>query len=87
MRPLEDASWFHGRDGLGDHGYRPATRTAEEGFAVDAMVRIIEANPDIEIITLGPLTNVALALRQAPGLAANVSRCVVMGGAPRSTGS
>src|SRR5215472_6842169 len=20
-RPLHDASWFHGRDGLGDHGY------------------------------------------------------------------
>jgi purine nucleosidase len=87
IRPLEDASWFHGRDGLGDHGYRPAKRTAEKEFAVDAMVRIIEANPDIEIITLGPLTNVALALRQAPGIAANVSRCVVMGGAPCCEGN
>ena len=82
MRPLEDASWFHGQDGLGDHGYQPATRAAECEFAVDAMVRIIEANPGIELITLGPLTNLALALRQSPNLAANVSRCVVMGGAP-----
>jgi purine nucleosidase len=85
-RPLEDASWFHGQDGLGDHGYQPAT-SAESGFAVDAIVRMIEANPGIELITLGPLTNLALALRQSPNLAANVSRCVVMGGAPCCEGN
>src|SRR5580704_2327657 len=53
-RPLEDAVWFHGRDGLGDHGYKPAARTAAPGFAADAIVRTVEANPGIEIITLGP---------------------------------
>lgn len=87
IRPLEDAIWFHGRDGLGDQGYRPVTRTAESGFAVDAMVRIVEANPGIELITLGPLTNLALAIQQWPQLAANVSRCVVMGGAPCCEGN
>jgi purine nucleosidase len=87
IRPLEDASWFHGRDGLGDRGYVPSTRTPEKEFAVDAMVRVIEANPGIEVITLGPLTNLALALRQSPGLARNVSRCVVMGGAPSCEGN
>ena len=87
VRPLEDAAWFHGRDGLGDHGYRPAARIPQKEFAVDAMVRVIEANPGIEIITLGPLTNLALALRQRPGLAAKVSRCVVMGGAPCCVGN
>jgi purine nucleosidase len=86
-RELEDASWFHGQDGLGDHGYQPAARVAEDEFAVDAMVRIIHANPGIELITLGPLTNLALALRQWPQLAANVSRCVVMGGAPCCEGN
>jgi purine nucleosidase len=86
-RPLEDASWFHGQDGLGDHGYQPTTRAAESGSAVDAMVRTIEANPGIELITLGPLTNLALALRQSPNLAASVSRCVVMGGAPCCEGN
>jgi purine nucleosidase len=86
-RPLEDASWFHGQDGLGDHGYQPTTRAAESGVAVDAMVRVIEANPGIELITLGPLTNLALALRQSPNLVANVSRCVVMGGAPCCEGN
>jgi inosine-uridine nucleoside N-ribohydrolase len=87
IRPLEDAVWFHGRDGLGDHGYAPAVRTATAGFAVDAIVRTVEANPGIEIITLGPLTNLALALRQWPQLADNVSRCVVMGGAPCCEGN
>jgi purine nucleosidase len=87
IRPLEDAVWFHGRDGLGDHGYEPMARTAAAGFAVDAIVRTVDANPGIEIITLGPLTNLALALRQWPQLAANVSRCVVMGGAPCCEGN
>jgi purine nucleosidase len=86
-RTPEDASWFHGLDGLGDHGYRPTSRIAEAEFAVDAMVRLIEAHPGIEIITLGPLTNLALALGRWPGLVANVSRCVVMGGAPCCEGN
>jgi purine nucleosidase len=51
------------------------------------MVRIIDANPGLEVITLGPLTNLALALRQSPRLARNVSRCVVMGGAPCCEGN
>jgi purine nucleosidase len=87
LRPLEDAAWFHGKDGLGDHGYQPAARAAEDGSAVEAMLHIIEANPGIELITLGPLTNLALALRQSPQLSANVSRCVVMGGAPCCEGN
>jgi purine nucleosidase len=86
-RPLEDASWFHGRDGLGDHGYRPSHRVAEQEFAVDAIIRVVHENPGVEILTLGPLTNLALALREDPGLAANVSRCVVMGGAPCCEGN
>jgi purine nucleosidase len=86
-RPLEDASWFHGMDGLGDHGYRPAKLIPEKEFAVDAILRTARENPGLEMITLGPLTNVALALRQWPDLAAHVSRCVVMGGAPCCEGN
>ncbi len=86
-RQLEDAQWFHGQDGLGDHGYRPANRLPEAESAVSAIVRIVAANPGIELITLGPLTNMALALQQEPELAGNVSRCVVMGGAPCCEGN
>lgn len=87
QRELETADWFHGHDGLGDHGYAPSTKFVEPEHAVDAIVRIVQENPGIEIVTLGPLTNLALALRRAPELVGNVSRCVVMGGAPCCEGN
>ena len=86
-RTLETAQWFHGADGLGDHGYVPHRRTAESLHAVDAIVSTVTANPGIEIITLGPLTNLALALQRDPGIVSNISRCVVMGGAPCCEGN
>src|ERR1700752_2193247 len=59
-RELQSAEWFHGRDGLGDHGYAPTLRSPAPEHAVDAMISIVQATPGIELITLGPLTNVAL---------------------------
>ena len=47
----------------------------------------MRGNPGILVVTLGPLTNLALALAQAPDLAGNVGRCVVMGGAPCCEGN
>ena len=38
-------------------------------------------------MTLGPLTNVALALSRDPALAGKIGRCVVMGGAPCCEGN
>jgi purine nucleosidase len=86
-RPHISASWFHGRDGLGDHGYPPPRRSTEKQPAVDAIIATIEAHPGLVMVTLGPLTNIALALQKKPGIAANVSRCVVMGGAPCCEGN
>ena len=51
------------------------------------MIETIKANPGIILVTLGPLTNVALALGRAPEIVANVSRCVVMGGAANVVGA
>ncbi|MBV8865822.1 MAG: nucleoside hydrolase, partial [Acidobacteriaceae bacterium] len=86
-RDLETAHWFHGRDGLGDHGFRPSKRSIKAEHAVDAIIRVANATPGIEIITLGPLTNLALALSRGPGLADKIARCVVMGGAPCCEGN
>jgi purine nucleosidase len=47
----------------------------------------VEANPGLVLVTLGPLTNVALALAKKPAIAAKVGRCVVMGGAPCCEGN
>jgi purine nucleosidase len=86
-RALCCADWFHGEDGLGDHGYAPKTRTADKKHAVDAMIETIRANPGLTIVTLGPLTNVALALQRDPKLAESVGRCVIMGGNPCCEGN
>jgi len=86
-RPLANAEWFHGRDGLGDHGYPPARRSAEKQHAVEAIVATVRSNPGLVLVTLGPLTNIALALAQAPDLVRNVGRCVIMGGAPCCEGN
>jgi purine nucleosidase len=87
VRRLETADWFHGADGLGDHGFAPAVRKAEEMGAVDAIVAMALRYPGLEVITLGPLTNLALALEREPGIVKNISRCVVMGGAPCCEGN
>ena len=47
----------------------------------------MHANPGLTLVTLGPLTNIALALALDPTIAAKVSRCVVMGGNPCCEGN
>src|SRR6202166_3128643 len=81
------ADWFHGRDGLGDHGYPAPRRAPEKMGAAEAIVEVIEAHPGIVMVTLGPLTNAAQALQKEPEIAKKVSRCVVMGGAPCCEGN
>jgi purine nucleosidase len=86
-RDLQLADWFHGKDGLGDHGFKPNHRLAEAEPAVDALIRIARANPGIELVTLGPLTNIALAIDRDPAIVQFISRCVVMGGNPVCEGN
>jgi len=86
-RAHQSATWFHGRDGLGDHGYLPPRQSPGKSHAVDAMIAATEANPGLVIVTLGPLTNLALALERRPSIASHVGRCVVMGGAPCCEGN
>jgi len=91
LRPLlrahRPATAFHGKDGLGDQGY-PAPRTkAAPGHAVPALIEAIRSRPGLTLVTLGPLTNVALAVAQAPDIVEKVERCVVMGGAACTVGN
>ena len=87
FRELEPAHWFHGMDGMGDHGYVPTRRKVEATHAIQAIVEAAMANPGLEVITLGPLTNLALALEREPRIVANISCCVVMGGAACTEGN
>ncbi len=90
-RPLKrepaHAQWFHGADGFGNRNYPPAAMRPQKGQAAEAIVRTVRANPGIELVTLGPLTNVAMALERDPAVAGNVKRCFVMGGNPCCEGN
>ncbi len=86
-RSYQNATWFHGRDGLGDHNYPASGQAAESQHAVDAILEAVEANPGLVIVTLGPLTNIALALAKKPEITGKVGRCVIMGGAPCCEGN
>ena len=88
VREAADASYVHGRDGFGDIGYTPATRDAETEHAALAMLRLSRERPgEITFVMLGPLTNLALALRLDPTLPQRVKRLVVMGGAVTGVGN
>jgi purine nucleosidase len=87
IRPLQDAHWFHGNDGLGDRGYPPPSRPPEHRHAIEVIRSLAHAEPGLTLVTLGPLTNIALALEQDPGIAGRIGRCVVMGGAPCCEGN
>lgn len=87
IRKYENAHWFHGEDGMGNQHYPAPKRQPEPGHAVDALIETIKAYPGCVLVTLGPLTNVALAVSRAPEIAKLVSRCVVMGGAAATNGN
>ena len=86
-RPYASATWFHGEDGLGNHAYPEPKANAQPGHAVDAIIDTIHSNPGLVLVTLGPLTNIALALQKDSTIAHYVSRCVVMGGNPCCEGN
>lgn len=88
LHPAEDAGYVHGRDGFGDTGYAPATRRAESEHAALAILRLSHVHAGrLLLVALGPLTNLALALRLDPTLPSRVARLVVMGGAVTGRGN
>ncbi|WP_147652586.1 nucleoside hydrolase [Vulcaniibacterium gelatinicum] len=88
LHPARDAAFVHGRDGFGDTGYAPPARQAEAEHAALAILRLSHAHAGrLVLVALGPLTNLALALRLDPALPQRVARLVVMGGAVTAHGN
>jgi purine nucleosidase len=84
MVELETADQVHGLDGMGDLGtLKEPTISATSGHAVDAILEILEAAEDqeIELLTLGPLTNIALAILMKPEVMKKLKHITIMGGA------
>lgn len=86
-RPPAGAGEFHGEHGLGDLEPFEPTKGTESEHAADALTRLIMERPagTVTLIMMGPMTNLALALRNRPELATRVKQVVAMGGA-RSEG-
>lgn len=88
VHAAEDAAYVHGLDGFGDIGYTPSRQKVEDEHAVQAIIRLSkEYSGELVFITLGPLTNIALALRLDPELPKRIKRVVVMGGAVTGLGN
>lgn len=86
--PEEDAAFVHGQDGFGDIGFpEPAAPLSAEPAAL-ALLRLTRERPGaLTLVALGPLTNLALALRLDPTLPQRVARLVIMGGAVTGHGN
>ena len=84
----EDAAFSHGNDGLGDVGLVPQRHQAETEHAVAALIRMVNESPgELTLAAIGPLTNVAIALKLDPTLPHKLKRLVVMGGAVTGHGN
>lgn len=80
-RDHEDAAHVHGSDGLGDCGLPEAARKAEKEHAVHALIRMANERPgELSLIAIGPLTNIAMALRMDPTLPQKYKEFYIMGG-------
>jgi len=79
--PLQIAEYAHGSDGLGDVGFPDPKLEAQEEHAVDFLVRFfMETEEPADLITLGPMTNAALALMREPRLEERIRSLVMMAG-------
>jgi purine nucleosidase len=88
VQPPRLAAHVHGANGLGDVELpEPAARPVR-GTAAELLVRLARENPgEIDVLAVGPLTNLAIALALEPELPRLVRRLVVMGGAVRVAGN
>ncbi|MDR1898975.1 MAG: nucleoside hydrolase [Treponema sp.] len=89
LRPLAFAHETHGRDGMGDLGLAPEWLRPAEGHGVFKLLEALRNHDrgEIEIVTLGPLTNIAVAQRLDPAAMARVRRISIMGSAGLGAGN
>ena len=80
-RRLITASYVHGEDGLGGVNFPPPKTNPAAESATEIIRRIVRSHPgEVTIVAVGPLTNIATALRSDPELAHMIPNFVLMGG-------
>ena len=78
----------HGPDGLGGMNLPSSPRPVERKHAVDAIIDLVMSNPNqIEIVTCGPMTNLAVALQKEEKLAENIKKVWILGGSASGVGN
>jgi purine nucleosidase len=81
-QPLMTAEDVHGQDGLGGFAGDDPTSTHTNESAAEQLARLARANPgELDLLAIGPLTNVALALQIEPRLPQLLGKVTIMGGA------
>lgn len=82
VAPPRNAPHIHGESGLGGPELPPVRRTAEKTGAVEAIIELVRKHEGegVWLAPLGPLTNIALALRAAPDLGKRIAGISLMGG-------
>lgn len=86
--PAEYAFHVHGDDGQGNRGTGRPVGEAVPGTAAEQIARIAREHPgEVELVAVGPLTNVALALQLCPELPSLLHGVTIMGGAALAPGN
>lgn len=87
-RKLETSKFFHGKDGLGDSGpYIPKTKEENED-GISKIISTIKKYPnEIEIIAIGPLTNIAKAFQKDSSIIHSIKSLYIMGGIGEGKGN
>ena len=82
VAPPRNAPHIHGESGLGGPALPPVRRTTESMGAVEAIIELVRLHEGegVWLAPVGPLTNIALALRAAPDLARRIAGISLMGG-------
>ena len=86
--PHNSGEAVHGQTGIGKSVLPEPKSKPIEGHAVDYLIERVLAEPgELSIFPIGPLTNIALAIRKEPRFAKAVKELVIMGGAIRAGGN
>ncbi len=88
LQPLRASDLVHGKSGLGNSKLPEPRNKPVNQHAVDFLIDKVLAEPgEVSIFPIGPLTNIAMAIRKEPRFAQSVKELVIMGGAIREGGN
>jgi purine nucleosidase len=87
-RPLDTAQLVHGQDGMGGAALPDPSRVMTSVDAVSVLLEIASNEPGShDLVTLGPLTNIAAALERDPDFLTKFGHTYLMAGSPDGVGN